>query len=155
MKFLNIARKKIHKFYNLTFKDKLLFSLCFFTFPIFLTLFRLYGFKKSKILLDEFLTQKAYKIKEPKNIQHVKKDAKTIYSSLSNNIFKSTCLERSLFSILILGMKGIHCTLQIGINNQLSEFQTHAWIECNNIVLIRDDRENIDNYDGFGNLKIT
>lgn len=43
--------------------------------------------------------------------------------------FPSTCLTRSLLLLLMLGRRGLHSELRIGVRKADVEIESHAWVE--------------------------
>ena len=101
---------------------------------------------KSKKIINSIVnpSKNTEDIKE-KNVEN---ESIIIGYSTNNTLLNPTCLERSLFTYLILCLYGINCDLKIGINNSSNEFSAHAWIEYKNRV-INDNNDQIKNFSTF------
>ena len=129
MESLKSFKTKTGKFLLMPSGSKIKFSLYFLAFPPFLLLFRVTGYKYFKKTLDKVADTVAGKSPEEKEINP--SEISIINSALSNCPFSSSCLERSLFTYLVLVFFGIKCELIIGINKSSDDFSAHAWLEYN------------------------
>lgn len=143
MGYLNTAKDKFIKFFNLSFKDKQKIVIYFVLFHIFLVAFRIFDYRKSKNVIDRLINP----IRKTKYTygRFVKYESKIINYSTRNCLLKSTCLEKSLFLYFILGLYGINCDLKIGIQGSTHNFSAHAWLEHGSII-INDNPKSIENY---------
>ena len=81
-----------------------------------------------------------------------------LVSLTANNLpVKAKCLKRCLVSQWILGGKGIHADLIIGVNKSGPDLDAHAWLELDGKV-INESQNNRDGYKvmdiGFGDTNI-
>jgi hypothetical protein len=54
-------------------------------------------------------------------------------------LFRTTCLERSLVTLIVLGRQDIPATLVMGFRRHKKEVHGHAWIEVNARPLLEPD----------------
>jgi len=144
MALLISFKNKISKFINLSAKERSGFIKYAISFPFFLLFYRIAGYKRTKRAVD-YQIQPRILIKENKEDLIVKNLSKIINYSVANNILKSTCLEQSLFTYLILGYHGIICELKVGIDNTNDKFSAHAWVMYGDTIL-NDSYENIEKF---------
>jgi len=144
MEYSNTVKNKLSKFLNLTFKDKIKTVIYSLIFHIFILTFRIFGYKKIKNLIDKAISTQ----NNSKNNNFIVNESKNIGHSVGNSLFKSTCLEKSLFTYLILGMYGIKTDLKIGVSNFTEEFSAHAWVEYQGMI-VNDLPETIENISPF------
>ena len=69
--------------------------------------------------------------------------------------YHANCLKKALVAWWLLGRRGIHTELAIGVNKEADEFNAHAWLEYEgNILIDADDvRERFSAFDSKPNLK--
>ncbi|MGI9533497.1 MAG: lasso peptide biosynthesis B2 protein [Thermodesulfobacteriota bacterium] len=113
---------------------------------MFIIVFRLIGYRNSKIIIDKLIISIIRDEQTSSNI--VIHESKIINYATGISIIRPTCLERSLYSYLILGLYGIKCDLKIGINNSTEEFSAHAWIVYKDKA-INDNINNLKNFSTF------
>jgi hypothetical protein len=53
----------------------------------------------------------------------------------ANLFFRASCLEQSLVLYRMLRRRGMHPGLHIGARKEANQFEAHAWVELNGIVL--------------------
>ena len=143
---LHSLNNKFSKFSRLTLSEKCAFITYLIIFPLFLLVYRTIGYNKARKFTDYLVkpTKDSLKITGKELLNH----SKIINTSLGNCIIKSTCLEKSLFTYLVLGLKGFNSDLKIGINNDENKFQAHAWVEKEQIVL-NDQQDSVENFSAF------
>ena len=124
-------KNKISKFHELPHGSKIRFIKYFTSYPLFLLLFRLFGFKRTKTITERLIRNKT----KQETRRPLKNYTEIINYSVNNNILKSTCLERSLFTCFILGLNGIKSDIKIGVKNDNNEFTAHAWVEGEDLVI--------------------
>ena len=144
MAYSNTIRNTAGKFLHLSLKDKIKTVFYIISFHFFILLFKLLGYKKTKNLIDKVISTR----NNSKNNNFILNESQIIGHAFSNSLFKSTCLERSLFTYLILGTYGIKTELKIGVNNAVDEFSAHAWVEHDGIIL-NDTPETLKNISPF------
>jgi hypothetical protein len=66
----------------------------------------------------------------------------------SYGIYRTNCLKIALVAQWLLQRKGIATNLRIGINNDLSLFSAHAWLEYDGEILI-DSEDTRDRFTAF------
>ena len=147
MALLISFKNKISKFINLSAKERSGFIKYSISFPFFLLFYLIVGYKRTKRSIDYQIQPRIQKLKNKEDLS-VRNLSKIINYSLVNNIFKSTCLEQSLFTYYILGLNGIKCDIKIGVKKNCDKFLAHAWVE-NQGVVINDKFEAINNISPF------
>ena len=65
-----------------------------------------------------------------------------------NGLYAGTCLSRSVTFWWLLRRRGVRSDLRIGVRKQKGEFEAHAWVECDGIVL-NDRAERLQGYAAF------
>jgi len=79
--------------------------------------------------------------------------ARLIHAAAFRMPFNITCLVRSVTLWWFLRRQGIPSEIRIGVNQQNGEFQAHAWVEINGMVL--NDRHDIhDQYSPFDQITL-
>lgn len=146
MEYSNTVKNKFSKFLNLTFKDKAKTVIYVLTFHLFIIGFRIFGYKKTRYIVDKIISPINCNVSNSKKF--LGNESKIIGYSVGNSLFKSTCLEKSLFTYLIVGMYGIKTELKFGVNNSTEDFSSHAWVEYQGIIL-NDTPETLDNISPF------
>lgn len=58
----------------------------------------------------------------------------------NHGIYRTNCLKRALVARWLLQRRDIGTDLKIGINNDLSLFSAHAWLEFDGHILIDSDK---------------
>jgi len=133
MAYLSTTKDKLLRFFSLSFKNMLKTVVYSASFHLFIIAFRLFGYKKSKKTIDMLFIPNKSTVDINGNFL---KNESTIASyATCNSPFKSTCLERSLFTYALLGLYGIKCDLKIGVNGSARDFSAHAWIEHEGNIL--------------------
>lgn len=127
-------KNKLRKFSDLPANEKAGFVKYSVAFPFFLFVFRLAEYKRTKIVIERYIKPIMRK-NSLKDNKYDKNIPKIINYSVSNNIFKSTCLEQSLFTYLILGLNGVKSNIKIGVNKTGKDLLAHAWVEKDNITI--------------------
>ena len=146
MGYLSTTKDKLHKFFSLSLKNMIKIVVYSVLFHLFLIAFRVFGYKKSKRIIDRLFIPNKSVVDTSGNF--LINEAEIISYSTFNTPVKSTCLERSLFTYAILGIYGVKCDLKIGINNSAQDFSAHAWIELNNRPL-NDNIKNLESFSTF------
>lgn len=57
----------------------------------------------------------------------------------------TTCLHRSLALWWLLRRRGVDCQLRLGARRQDEQFDAHAWVECDGVV-VNDDPHKVREY---------
>ena len=149
MEYSNTVKNKFSKFLSLTFKDKIKTLVYSITFHLFILTFRIFGYKKTRKIIDKIISS----INNNKNInkKFIENESKIIGHAVGNSLFNSACLEKSLFTYLILGIYGIKTELKFGVNNSTDDFSAHAWVEYNGMI-VNDLPEVIGRISPFKNI---
>jgi hypothetical protein len=66
--------------------------------------------------------------------------ARMVKSAAHRSFRKATCLEKSLALWWLLNRQGIASSVRIGARKSGENFEAHAWVECNGIV-VNDTQE--------------
>jgi hypothetical protein len=65
----------------------------------------------------------------------------------SRYVPKATCLTQALTTQLLLGRYGHPAALHIGVaRSEMGEFQAHAWVESNGVVVIGGSKSELEHY---------
>jgi len=65
------------------------------------------------------------------NLTGAKVIARMVAVAAGHGIYRSNCLKQSLVLWWLLGRRGIHSEIKIGINRDGAEpLEAHAWVEC-------------------------
>ena len=146
MEYLNTIRLKFRKFSRLPAGMKLEVLLYSSAYLLYLPIFRLIGYVKTKNIIDRLIPE--VNTSELINESRIKRKTETVRYSTADGLLKTSCLEKSLYSYFILGMNGIRCDLKIGINDNFQDFRAHAWLEFNDKKVI-DNLEQGENFSAF------
>ena len=65
-----------------------------------------------------------------------------------NGLYAGNCLSRSATFWWLLRSRGVQSELRIGVRKRNGEFDAHAWVECDGIVL-NDRTERLEDYVAF------
>jgi len=136
-----LIKHKIEKFCSLSIGQKLKFLIYFFLYPLFILIFRLAGYKKTWVFINKAVS--ISKATTETNKRYLLTESSLILNAANNSLFKSTCLEKSLFIYFVLGIYGSKCDLKVGVDNTTDEFSAHAWVMYGNTIL-NDSYENIE-----------
>lgn len=149
MELLLSLRNKFSKLLNLTHKDKIKIVLYSLFFNMFLIFFKIFGYKNTRYLTDKIINTEDNKNNINKNF--INCESTILAYASSNSLINSTCLEKSIFIYLILGMHGIKTELKFGVNNSYKDFKAHAWVEYHGMK-INDPPETVKNIFPFKTL---
>ena len=146
MEYSNTVRNKFTKFLGLTFKDKLKTVVYSFAFHLFILLFMIFGYKKTRGITDKIIgTENS---SSNFNKEYIERESTIIGYAAGNSLFNSSCLEKSLFTYLIFGIHGLKTELKFGVNNTTGDFSAHAWVEYRGTI-VNDYPEVIGNISPF------
>jgi hypothetical protein len=111
--------------------------------PLISISFRLCGFRKTKALLENFLSA-------PDGSQNPARAALTaqmVRAAGRHGMGHPNCLKIALAIWWLLARQGIACDLRVGVRKDGEKFEAHAWIECGGVVL--SDPESRHDYAAF------
>jgi len=140
-------KNKLRKFSDLPANEMVGFVKYSVAFPFFLFVYRLAEYKRTRIVIERYINPIIRK-NSSKDNKYDKNIPKIINYSVSNSIFKSTCLEQSLFTYLILGLNGVKSNMKIGVNKTGKDLLAHAWVEKDNIT-INSNTNSAQNFSAF------
>ncbi len=144
MALLISLRNKISKFINFSTEEKFNFLKYSIYFSFFHLFFWIVGYSNTKKTINHIILPRIQKTDNKVNLKagHL---SEIINISFTNSIFKSTCLERSLFIYFILGLNGIKSNIKIGVDKNGEDLSAHAWVKHGDIIL-NDSIENTKKY---------
>lgn len=127
--------------------DRTLSLQAFLLLPILSGCLSLKGLQWTQGGLDKLTARCPRRTIEPSQLQHVAQ----IVNMAARSSRWGNCLKRSLALWFLLRCQGVETTLRIGVRREQDEFQAHAWIECQNLVL--NDRSDVhQQFSAFGEL---
>jgi hypothetical protein len=115
--------------------------------PLISASLRLRGFRKTKALLQLFLSA-------PYGSQNLGAQAcaaltaQVVRAAVRSGIGDSNCLKVSLALWWLLARQGIASDLRVGVHTDGGKFEAHAWVECGRVAF-NDPEKNYPDYAVF------
>ena len=128
------------KYCRLTWQERWLLFQAFAFLPLIAVGLHLMNFQRIRSILLRFSTEPV-DVCGDDAMQQASTTARLVQATASRIPFKITCLTRSTTLWWLLRRQGIASEIRIGVNQHDGEFQAHAWIEFNGVVL--NDRDDI------------
>jgi hypothetical protein len=125
------------KYFRLSGSEKIillqLFVLSFYTF----ILIKFYSVKK----VFTQLQQLKIKVNNKKNI-NIPLIIKNIHRVSKYAPWRCKCFEQAVMAKIYFSSKGIITTIQFGIKKEGNELVAHAWLLCNNLIVLGERNYN-------------
>jgi hypothetical protein len=122
---------KFRNFWNLDWNSRWLLLQAFLLLPIVALSLKIWGVKRTQMALARLLIPL-------QNSENPSKIIKTIRMvQLAARYYQpwANCLKKSLILWALLRHQGINSELRIGIRRDTDNFEAHAWVECDGVVL--------------------
>jgi hypothetical protein len=123
--------KRIQRFRALEQPARGLFLRAFVLLPLFSISLKWRGFRRTKALLERFLSG-------PHGLNVPARTALTVRMVRAAGYYgigHPNCLSLSLALWWLLARQGIASDLRVGVRKEGKEFEAHAWVECGGVPL--------------------
>jgi Transglutaminase-like superfamily len=125
---------KADKFVRLSWQERSLLLQALVLLPLVAMCVHLFGMGRTQYVLVRLCPQATSLSSEPLWPQ-AKTTARMVAIAAHYSQLWTNCLKRSLVLWYLLRRQGIASELRIGVQQGVEEFQAHAWVEYQNIVL--------------------
>jgi hypothetical protein len=149
MAFLKLASHRLRKLRQLSVSSWLMLAVAAICLPITGAALRLLGFQRSCRFLARF-DRAAMSIEGASDdaIDEAKAMAEIVKIAARHGLYRAKCLTESLVLWALLRRRGLPVELRIGARKAENQFEAHAWVELNGIVL-NDTHDVEDRYTSF------
>ena len=120
----------IHSFLKLTFEDKCIVIKSFFLLWIIRMMLWIFPFSVIQKIVGRFtvISGESHTVPIGKLTWAV--------AVMSRYVPKATCLTRALTAQILLAGQNYNSNLKIGVSKNNGEFEAHAWLESDNIIVL-------------------
>ncbi len=135
--------KQLRQLSELSSSELIILSIALFLLPITAFSLQVKGFKWTRTLLsNECLPKINSKTPTPQKLLEAKSIAGMVGIAANHGPYRANCLIKSLVTWWLLAKRGIQSELKIGVNKEAGDFNAHAWVEFQGIVV--NDAADID-----------
>jgi hypothetical protein len=140
MGWLKSLVRKGRTWTQLSWKERSLLLQALILLPLVTLSLKLWGMRRTQSLLAK-LPQQTRSVPSAVLLPKVEKTARMVRISARYSVLWTNCLKKSLVLWFLLRRQGIESELRIGVRRDQGEFQAHAWVEYEGIVL--NDTQNV------------
>ena len=134
---------RLKQLYRLSWQEWCFLLIASLLLPLSALSIRLFGFKRTRKLLDLCPTIKTTtEIQKQHQAQTI---ARKVIIAANHGLYRANCLQKAFVLCLLLKCIGIKANLHIGVHKTDDDFNAHAWAEFNGTVLL-DTEESILRY---------
>jgi hypothetical protein len=134
MVYFKILLRKILTLAGLSWKERSLLVQAFILLPLVAFSLQLWGMQRTQKALSQFSSQ-AISMSSEALLTQVQKTARIVGMATQYSQLWTNCLKKSLVLWFLLHRQGIVSELRIGVRRESGEFQAHAWVEYQGIIL--------------------
>jgi hypothetical protein len=136
MAFWSSARRKLCRFAELTTHDRLRLLQAFILLHLITIARRIVSFRRLQSgLAQAFVLRTPRPAPDESDLARAQHLVRLVEISVGHNLFRTSCLDRSLALWSLLRRQGIDADLRIGVRKEGAQFGAHAWIEYQGEVL--------------------
>ncbi len=140
MGWLKSLVRKGRAWTQLSWEERSLFLQALILLPFVALSVQLWGMRRTQSLLAQ-LSQQTRSVQSAVLLPKVEKTARMVRIAARYSVLWTNCLKKSLVLWFLLRRQGIESELRIGVRRDQGEFQAHAWVEYEGIVL--NDTQNV------------
>ena len=138
---MNGPGRRLQQLAQLSLADWKVLLQSLFLLPACALSLRLKGFNWTRQLIEKHRKESLHPTDaHEKRLNEAKRTAYLVSVTASHGIYRANCLKKALVAQWLLLRRGISTDLKIGINNDMREFNAHAWLEFKGHILIDSDK---------------
>ena len=134
MSWLKSLVRKGRTWVRLSWKERSLLLEALILLPLVALSLTLWGMRRTQSVLAQ-LSQQTMLVPSTALLPQVDKTARMVGIAAQYSLLRTNCLKKSLVLWCLLRRQGIESELRIGVRREQNEFQAHAWVEYEGIVL--------------------
>lgn len=128
-------RSKATEFLALPLAEKFLLLEAACVLPMVGLSLAIVGYSRSRVLLTSACSMVRSSQREFPAERLIRSSVRWVRVASRYGLYRGNCLSQSMAMWCLLKRRGVECDLRIGGRKKIGEFEAHAWLECDGIVI--------------------